>query len=311
MNELVNLVAQRPGLSQEDSQKAVVAVMDFLKTKLPAPIASHLDALMAGGTDATLRSLEAEAGELLKGKLGGLFGQSSYAVFTQQRSTSATLQACAMQPPAVCGSRASKTSLIVPIPFSFMLSGKRSRNFRAVAFSCGMHFQPRIDERSDEPRPDRALVIGAVSGAKVAAVDRFVIRMVRRERTKPDRGKQFALGDVDHRFPARLVQHRMVERDRKQLVRPAGRRRSRCRHPRPRRRKGGRLPRTKTARLNDSRVRSRLLRVTLRRIASRHSPRNQPSSSLSALNQSALSSTAFPRRGVTTQSPIFASIQVS
>ncbi len=46
MNELVNVVAQKTGMSQEDAQKAVTAVIDFLKTKLPPPIASHLDALM-------------------------------------------------------------------------------------------------------------------------------------------------------------------------------------------------------------------------------------------------------------------------
>jgi nucleoid DNA-binding protein len=70
MNELVTLVAQRTGLSQEDAQKAVEEVINILKTKLPAPIASHLDSLMTGG----LGALEAEAGEMLKGKLGGMFG---------------------------------------------------------------------------------------------------------------------------------------------------------------------------------------------------------------------------------------------
>ena len=77
MNELVNVVVQKTGLSQEDAQKAVTAVMDFLKTKLPGPIASHIDGFLTGGTEGTLGALEAEAGELLKGKLGGLFGQSS------------------------------------------------------------------------------------------------------------------------------------------------------------------------------------------------------------------------------------------
>jgi hypothetical protein len=46
----------------------------------------------------------------------------------------------------------------------------------------------------------------------------------------------------------------------------------------------------------------------------RHRPRSassHSSSSRSALYQSALTSTAFPRRGVTTQSPTLASIQVS
>src|SRR5437868_14200615 len=41
-----------------------------------------------------------------------------YAVLIQLRNTSATLQACAMQPPAKCGSRASNTSLMEPIPLS-------------------------------------------------------------------------------------------------------------------------------------------------------------------------------------------------
>jgi hypothetical protein len=77
MNELINAVVQRTGLSQEDAQKAVGAVIDFLKTKLPAPIASHIDGLIGGGTSGGLGTLEAEAGELLKGKLGGLCGQSS------------------------------------------------------------------------------------------------------------------------------------------------------------------------------------------------------------------------------------------
>jgi len=77
MNELINLVVQKTGLSQEDAQKAVTTVIDFLKTKLPGPVASHLDTFIAGGTQGALGELEAEAGEMLKGKLGGLFGQSS------------------------------------------------------------------------------------------------------------------------------------------------------------------------------------------------------------------------------------------
>jgi len=73
MNELINIVVQRTGLSPEQSQQAVQAVLDFLKTKLPAPIATHLDALLSGGAS-DLGGLETEVGDLLKGKLGGLFG---------------------------------------------------------------------------------------------------------------------------------------------------------------------------------------------------------------------------------------------
>ena len=74
MDELILIVSQRTGLSQEDAAKAVTAVIGVLKEKLPAPIASHLDAFLAGGAQGGLGALEAEAGELLKGKLGGMLG---------------------------------------------------------------------------------------------------------------------------------------------------------------------------------------------------------------------------------------------
>ena len=61
---------QRTGLSQEDAQKAVMAVIGVLKEKLPAPIASHIDSLLSGNVS----ELGNEAGELLKGALGNLFG---------------------------------------------------------------------------------------------------------------------------------------------------------------------------------------------------------------------------------------------
>jgi uncharacterized protein (DUF2267 family) len=71
MNELVALVVQRTGMSQEQAQKAVTAVIDFLKQRLPAPIASHIDAFLAGG----MSGIEAEAGEVLKGVAGQYFGE--------------------------------------------------------------------------------------------------------------------------------------------------------------------------------------------------------------------------------------------
>lgn len=69
MNELIALVVQKTGLSQEDAQKAVATVLNYLKEKLPAPIASHIDSFLAGG----MSSLGAEAGELLEGAVSGLF----------------------------------------------------------------------------------------------------------------------------------------------------------------------------------------------------------------------------------------------
>jgi hypothetical protein len=74
MDELVNLVVQKTGISQDDARKAVEVVVSALKSKLPAPIASHVDAFLAGGMGGGMNTLAGEAGEMLKGKLGGLFG---------------------------------------------------------------------------------------------------------------------------------------------------------------------------------------------------------------------------------------------
>jgi hypothetical protein len=71
MNELINLIVQKTGISQENAQKAAQTVIDFLKTKLPAPVASQVDAVLAGD----MSGVAGQAGEMLKGKLGGAFGE--------------------------------------------------------------------------------------------------------------------------------------------------------------------------------------------------------------------------------------------
>lgn len=55
MNELVQLVQQKTGLSQEMAQKVVDTIAGYLKTKLPQPMAASLDSLLGGsaGTAAT------------------------------------------------------------------------------------------------------------------------------------------------------------------------------------------------------------------------------------------------------------------
>jgi uncharacterized protein (DUF2267 family) len=64
MEELVKLVAQKTGLSEEMAKVAVDTVIDFLKEKMPGPAAAQLDALLEGG----------DASNLLGG-LGGLLGK--------------------------------------------------------------------------------------------------------------------------------------------------------------------------------------------------------------------------------------------
>jgi len=74
MDELVNLVVQKTGISQDDARKAVEVVINELKSRLPGPIASHVDSFLTGGTGGGLNQLTGEATDLLKGKLGNLFG---------------------------------------------------------------------------------------------------------------------------------------------------------------------------------------------------------------------------------------------
>ena len=68
IDELVNEVAQKTGLSPDQARSAVDAALNFLKGRLPAPLASGLESMIAGGSN---ESLTSEVGEVL----GGLFGK--------------------------------------------------------------------------------------------------------------------------------------------------------------------------------------------------------------------------------------------
>jgi hypothetical protein len=51
MNEqVINMIVKKTEISQENAQKAVLVVFDFLKTRLPAPIASQVDFFLNTGT---------------------------------------------------------------------------------------------------------------------------------------------------------------------------------------------------------------------------------------------------------------------
>ena len=65
MDELVQVVSKKTGLSQDQSRAAAQAVIDYLKTKLPAPVAGQLDAVLKGGGN---------MGEVAKG-LGGFLNR--------------------------------------------------------------------------------------------------------------------------------------------------------------------------------------------------------------------------------------------
>jgi hypothetical protein len=60
MEELVKLVSEKTGLSKEMSEQAVKLVLDYIKKKLPKPVAAQVDAVLGAGSAADM--------------LGGLFG---------------------------------------------------------------------------------------------------------------------------------------------------------------------------------------------------------------------------------------------
>ena len=75
MDELIELVVKKTGIPASTAKVAVETVVNFLKDKLPEPLAGQVEGLLEGG-DFNLDSLGdlGELGDLAKG-LGGLFGK--------------------------------------------------------------------------------------------------------------------------------------------------------------------------------------------------------------------------------------------
>ena len=67
MDELVKLLGQKFGLKDDTAKQVVTTVAEFLKKKLPAPLASQIDSLLAGGKP-DLQGLAKGLGGLLGGK---------------------------------------------------------------------------------------------------------------------------------------------------------------------------------------------------------------------------------------------------
>ena len=66
MEELKKLVTQKAGLSVEQAQAAIETVVGFLKSKLPAPVAGQVDAVLSGNMP--------NMGDMAQ-NLGGMFGK--------------------------------------------------------------------------------------------------------------------------------------------------------------------------------------------------------------------------------------------
>jgi len=50
MKELINVIVQKTGISEENAQKAVQVMLGFLKAKLPAPLSLQLDSFLSANS---------------------------------------------------------------------------------------------------------------------------------------------------------------------------------------------------------------------------------------------------------------------
>jgi hypothetical protein len=48
MDELVKVISQKTGLPEAQARQAAQAAVDFLKSKLPEPIAGQIDSVLSG-----------------------------------------------------------------------------------------------------------------------------------------------------------------------------------------------------------------------------------------------------------------------
>jgi hypothetical protein len=60
LDQLIAAVSQKTGMSTDQAHKAVDTVVTQLKAKLPAPVGSHIDELLAGKYDGTIADVEAK-----------------------------------------------------------------------------------------------------------------------------------------------------------------------------------------------------------------------------------------------------------
>ena len=64
MEELIKQVSAKAGISEDQARSAVNTVLDFVKTRLPEPIAGQIDNVIGGGAGVV--------GDIAN-KVGGLF----------------------------------------------------------------------------------------------------------------------------------------------------------------------------------------------------------------------------------------------
>jgi hypothetical protein len=69
MDKLIALVSEKTGIDAGKARTAVETVLNFLKTKLPEPLAGQLDAAVGGGSGGESGDPVGDAAK----KIGGMF----------------------------------------------------------------------------------------------------------------------------------------------------------------------------------------------------------------------------------------------
>jgi len=82
---------------------------------------------------------------------------------------------------------------------------------------------PCVDEGSEQPRPDCALMVRSIAAAQIAVILRVVVHVLRAQRAQPERRQQLVVNDSQHGFPVAASENRMRQRDCNDLVWPARR----------------------------------------------------------------------------------------
>lgn len=72
MDELIKMVQEKTGIDETQARGAAEAVLGFLKGRLPAPIASQIDGIIAGGGSGDATSGFGDLGDV--GDLGNMKG---------------------------------------------------------------------------------------------------------------------------------------------------------------------------------------------------------------------------------------------
>jgi hypothetical protein len=67
MEELIKQVTAKAGISEDQARSAINTVLDFVKTRLPEPIAGQVDNVVGGG------GVSGVVGDIAN-KVGGIFG---------------------------------------------------------------------------------------------------------------------------------------------------------------------------------------------------------------------------------------------